>query len=43
VDEDDVDAVIDNSDLGRGWGSGGRFALDDGRFIFTAEGGLKFV
>nr|WP_257233111.1 hypothetical protein [Rhodococcus qingshengii] len=43
--EDYVDTVIDNADLGRDWAPVLRWAiaLDDGRLVFAAEGGLKLA
>lgn len=40
--EDFADTVIDDTDLGRDWAPVLRWAiaLDDGRLVFTAEGGL---
>ncbi|WP_209448963.1 hypothetical protein [Rhodococcus qingshengii] len=41
--EDYASNVIDNSDLGRDWAPVLRWAiaLDDGRLVFAAEGGLE--
>ncbi|RGP48258.1 hypothetical protein AWH04_08590 [Rhodococcus erythropolis] len=43
--EDFADTVIDNSDLGRDWAPVQRWAiaLDDGRLVFAAEGGLELA
>ncbi|MCD2157970.1 hypothetical protein LQL77_30010 [Rhodococcus cerastii] len=43
--EDYADTVIDNSDLGRDWAPVLRWAiaLDDGRLVFAAEGGLELA
>ncbi|MCJ0902469.1 hypothetical protein [Rhodococcus sp. ARC_M6] len=42
---DFAESVIDNSDLGRDWAPVQRWAiaLDDGRLVFAAEGGLKLA
>ncbi|MDV6271696.1 hypothetical protein [Rhodococcus globerulus] len=41
--EDYAKSVIDNSDLGRDWAPVLRWAiaLDDGRLVFAADGGLE--
>lgn len=41
--DDYADTVIDTSDLGRDWAPVLRWAiaLDDGRLVFAAEGGLE--
>ncbi|MBX9152161.1 hypothetical protein [Rhodococcus qingshengii] len=43
--EDYADNVIDSSDLGRDWAPVLRWAiaLDDGRLVFAAEGGLELA
>lgn len=43
--EDYADTVIDSSDLGRDWAPVLRWAiaLDDGRLVFAAEGGLELA
>lgn len=43
--EDYADTVIDSSDLGRDWAPALRWAiaLDDGRLVFAAEGGLELA
>ncbi|NMM92310.1 hypothetical protein B2J88_50125 [Rhodococcus sp. SRB_17] len=43
--EDFADTVIANSDLGRDWAPVQRWAiaLDDGRLVFAAEGGLELA
>lgn len=43
--EDYADTVIDNSQLGRDWAPVQRWAiaLDDGRLVFAAEGGLALA
>lgn len=43
--EDYADTVIDSSDLGRDWAPVHRWAiaLDDGRLVFAAEGGLELA
>ncbi|MDV6271289.1 hypothetical protein [Rhodococcus globerulus] len=43
--EDYAGNVIDNSDLGRDWAPVLRWtiALDDGRLVFAAEGGLELA
>ncbi|MGG7104776.1 hypothetical protein [Rhodococcus sp. DN22] len=43
--EDFADTVIESSDLGRDWAPVRRWAiaLDDGRLVFAAEGGLKLA
>ncbi|MCZ4618457.1 hypothetical protein [Rhodococcus qingshengii] len=43
--EDYADTVIDDSDLGRDWAPVQRWAiaLDDGRLVFAAEGGLELA
>ncbi|MDV8128525.1 hypothetical protein R4P71_28615 [Rhodococcus sp. IEGM 1304] len=43
--EDYADTVIDSSDLGRDWAPVLRWAiaLDDGRLVFAAEGGLDLA
>lgn len=43
--EDYGDTVIDNSELGRDWAPVLRWAvaLDDGRLVFAAEGGLELA
>ena len=43
--EDFADTVVDSSDLGRDWAPVQRWAiaLDDGRLVFAAEGGLELV
>ena len=43
--DDYAENVIDNSDLGRDWAPVLRWAiaLDDGRLIFAAEGGLELA
>ncbi|MDV8070588.1 hypothetical protein R4P64_29045 [Rhodococcus sp. IEGM 1366] len=43
--EDYADAVIDNSDLGRDWAPVQRWAiaLDDGRLVSAADGGLELA
>ncbi|WP_033236908.1 hypothetical protein [Rhodococcus globerulus] len=43
--EDYDDTVIDSSDLGRDWAPVLRWAiaLDDGRLVFAAEGGLELA
>lgn len=43
--EDYADTVIDSSELGRDWAPVQRWAiaLDDGRLVFAAEGGLELA
>ena len=43
--EDYADTVIDSSELGRDWAPVLRWAiaLDDGRLVFAAEGGLELA
>ncbi|UGQ55266.1 hypothetical protein LRL17_30230 (plasmid) [Rhodococcus qingshengii] len=43
--EDYADTVIDSSNLGRDWAPVLRWAiaLDDGRLVFAAEGGLELA
>lgn len=43
--EDYADNVVDSSDLGRDWAPVLRWAiaLDDGRLVFAAEGGLELA
>ena len=43
--EDYAETVIDNSELGRDWAPVLRWAiaLDDGRLVFAAEGGLELA
>ncbi|MBT2272185.1 hypothetical protein [Rhodococcus qingshengii] len=43
--EDYADTVIDNSELGRDWAPVLRWAiaLDDGRLVFAAQGGLELA
>ena len=43
--EDYADTVIDSSDLGRDWAPvlPWAIALDDGRLVFAAEGGLELA
>lgn len=43
--EDFADTVIDDTDLGRDWAPVLRWAiaLDDGRLVFAAEGGLELA
>lgn len=43
--EDYGDIVIDGSDLGRDWARARQWAiaLDDGRVVFSAEGGLELT
>lgn len=43
--EDYAESVIDGSDLGRDWAPVLRWAiaLDDGRLVFAADGGLKLA
>ena len=43
--EDYADTVIDTSELGRDWAPVLRWAiaLDDGRLVFAAEGGLELA
>jgi hypothetical protein len=43
--EDFTDTVIGSSELGRDWAAVVRWAiaLDDGRLVFAAEGGLELA
>ncbi|MDI9915634.1 hypothetical protein [Rhodococcus sp. IEGM 1379] len=43
--EDYAESVVDNSELGRDWAPVLRWAiaLDDGRLVFAAEGGLELA
>jgi hypothetical protein len=43
--EDYADTVIDNTELGREWAPVQRWAiaLDDGRLVFAADGGLELA
>lgn len=43
--EDFAESVIDHSELGRDWAPVQRWAiaLDDGRLVFAAEGGLELA